>query len=152
MFNKLRLILHPGDPLIVNRWIEIAFILLWLIYGTWGVMSLLNGIPTIVDTTQPWYQVVWSGAVGVLSYITAALAISSFFNLGPPPIVKKQLERGSVIALIGFVAIYPALLAIAAFEGDTDRIPAAILSLSYLIFPVYRVYALTQKIKTYYVE
>lgn len=150
--KRIRLILHPGDPVVTNRWIEVAFVILWAIYGTWGVMSLLSGIPTLADATQSWYQVLWSGAVGILSYTAMIFAVSVFFGVKPSPVTKKQFERGSVIALTAFIAIYPALLTIAAFEGDTDRIATAILALSYLVFPVFRVYMLTQKIKSYDIQ
>lgn len=139
----------PSSPLIVDRWQDVTYAALWAIYGAWGLAVLFKGLPTLTQMTPGWYQVVWSGAIGILSVIACLSAVSLFFHSKISFITKKKVERAAVIALGAFISLYPALLFYSAFGGDSDRVGSAVLSLSYLLFPAYRIYQLNQRIKAY---
>lgn len=145
----MRFRVTPHSPLIIDRWIDVVYGLFWSIYGAWGLTTLIVGLPTLTAASPDWYRVIWSGSVGILSAIAGIAAISLFFDTKVGFITKKKIERGAVIALGAFITLYPVLLFSSWFGGDTDRAAAAVLSLSYLLFPAYRIYLLNQRIKAY---
>lgn len=145
----MKLQAKPSDPLIVDRWLDVAYICLWVIYGLWGITTLLVGLPTINMATSEWYQTAWSGSLGVLSWIAAVMAFLVFFKTEwLDQITKKRAEMAAVSVLCAFILIYPVLLTLRAFDGDIARVGgSAVLALSYLIFPGLRIYLLSKKIK-----
>lgn len=147
MSPKLRV--TPFSPLILDRWLDVAFAVLWGVYACWGITTLIVGLPTITINTPEWYSTVWAGSVGSLAALAFLACLSLFFAGRPNFILKKKIERGAVICLIAFILVYPVLLFAASREGDTDRTSLAVLSVSYIVFPVYRVYVLNKRIKAY---
>lgn len=148
--NLLRLQSKPSDPLIVDRWTDVAFIALWFVYGLWGVVSLIVGLPTIAQFAPDWYQPAWSGMIGVLSITAALLASLIFFETSwMQQITKKKLERAIVRTLLAFIAIYPVLLILrSTIGGDVERTGAtSVLAFSFLIFPALRIHNLGVRIK-----
>lgn len=147
--SLMRLQLKPSDPLIVDRWFDVAYIALWFIYGLWGVTSLILGLPTIVQFTPDWYQPAWSGMIGLLSITAAILAILVFFDTPwMKQITKKYLERSVIIVLCSFVAVYPLLLTLRSIDGESHKTGGlSILLVSYIIFPVLRIHTLSKRIK-----
>lgn len=145
----MKLQVKPSDPLIVTRWLDVAYILLWFVYGLWGVFSVIVGLPTLNMLTPDWYQTVWSGFIGILSLTACVLASLVFFHTPWfKQISKKRAEFATVCALLAFVVIYPVLLVVRAADGDLSRVgPSAVLAISYLIFPVLRLYFLRGRIK-----
>lgn len=138
------------DPIITNRWVDVAYGILWSIYAMWGVLVFFAGLPTIASQSPGWYEPVWSVFIATLSALAAISAFSLFVRVpGFDQVKKKTIELGTVIALTAFVAIYPILLVTAAFGGDQTRAANAILAFSYLVFPILRVYMLRQRIKSY---
>lgn len=145
----LRLQTKPSDPLIVDRWVDVSFAALWLIYGLWGVASLILGLPTIAQFSPDWYQPLWSGMIGVLAITAALLASLIFFETSwMKQVTKKQLERALDRVLLAFIAIYPVLLILRSIDGDVLRTGAtSVIAFSFLIFPALRVHILTVRIK-----
>jgi len=145
----MRLQIKPSDPLIVDRWLDVAYITLWFVYGLWGVASLILGLPTITQFTPDWYQTAWSGVIGCLSITAAILAALVFFETKwMRQITKKTLERGVVYILVSFVGIYPILLILRSVDGDLLKTGAqAVMAFSFLIFPILRVHLLSKRIK-----
>lgn len=143
---------RPRDPLILDRWLDVAFACLWGIYAAWGLTTLLVGLPTITINTPEWYSAVWAGAVGILSAIAFLACVSLFFLTRPHFLVKKKIERYAVVALVFFILVYPVLLIASATGGDIDRASLAVLSVSYVIFPIYRIYVLTSRINAFEVS
>lgn len=145
----MRLQLSPNDPLIVDRWVDVSYISLWFIYGLWGVSAFILGLPTVVEFASDWYQAAWSGAIGCLAITSAILALLVFFETGwMSQIKKKQWERTFVFVLCTFIIVYPGLLILRAFSGDFLLVgPSAVLSFSYVIFPILRIHILKKRIK-----
>lgn len=139
----------PSSPLIIDRWIDVTYAALWAIYSFWGGAVMIAGLPTLNAASPDWYRALWSGCVGLLAFIACISAVSLFFQTRVSFITKKKVERAAVIALSAFIALYPVLLIWSAVGGDTDRIGVAVLSISYLLFPGYRIYLLGQRIKAY---
>lgn len=139
----------PSSPLIVDRWIDVVYAALWALYAVWGLITMFSGLPTLDRLAPPWYPTLWAGAVGSLSAIAAICSISLFFDTKLSFITKKKVERAAVIALGAFITLYPVLLILAVFGGDSSRFSVAALSLTYLLFPGYRIYLLNQRIKAY---
>lgn len=139
----------PSSPLIIDRWIDVVYAALWAIYSFWGGAVLIVGLPTLTAASPDWYRALWSGCVGILAFIACISAVSLFWHSKISFITKKKVERAAVIALSAFIALYPVLLIWSAVGGDSDRVGVAVLSLSYLLFPGYRIYLLNQRIKAY---
>lgn len=141
---------RPRDPLILNRWVDVAYIVYWLIYAAWGVMTLVVGLPTLEINTPEWYSTVWAGALGGLSAVAGITAATFFWDSKRFHfIAKKKFERSTVLVLLAFILVYPGLLIGAAFAGDESRMSLAVHSLSYLVFPVLRLYILSFRIKAF---
>lgn len=147
--NYLRLQIKPSDPLIVDRWLDVAYVALWFSYGLWGAITLVVGLPTITQFTPDWYQTAWSGAIGLLSITAAILASLIFFDTKwMKQITKKMLERSITVVLCAFLGIYPFLLALRSLDGEAHKTAGlSVLILSFLIFPVLRLHILTKRIK-----
>lgn len=139
----------PNSPLIVDRWLDVAFAALWGSYALWGLATLGSGLPTLSMAAPDWYVTLWAGAVGLFASVACLTIVSLFFESRISFIFKKKIERSAVIALSMLVFAYPILLWASVVGGDGDRVSIAALSLSYLIFPIYRVYVLNQRIKAY---
>lgn len=140
----------PSDPLIGNRWEDVAFAVFWAIYTLWGLAASIFGIGTIVRQAGEVYNFLWSGAVGTFSLIACLAAVSLFFKfpgkrLVPPN--KKMIEMWAVRVLIPLILVYPVLLMISAiFDGDLNRGVTAVHACSFLVFPWYRQYSLRRRI------
>lgn len=146
----LKLRVHPNDPLILDRWVDVAYMFLWGIYACWGLTTLFFGLPTIDINTPEWYSAVWAGAVGVLSALAFAACASLFFYSRVLHFVtKKKIERYAVFVLSLFILVYPVLLIFSAWDGDVDRVSLSVLSLSYIVFPTLRIYILTRRINAF---
>lgn len=146
----MKLLHKPSDPIIADRWADVASGFLWLIYAAWGVAAYYAGLATIASQSPGWYESIWSISIAVLSTIASASAFSLFWQIPRlTPVRKKTIELGSVFALGFFIAVYPILLTTAAWDGDQNRIASAILAYSYLVFPVLRIHMLRQRIKSF---
>lgn len=146
---KPKVLLRPSDPLILDRWLDVAYIMLWISYGVWGVVTAWFGIPTFTQLTSETYQTIWSGALGLLALAAAVMALLVFFDTPwMLQISKKRAEHALVICIIPFITVYPILLVIRVAEGDHERVAGTlVLRISYLIFPILRVYILRGRIK-----
>lgn len=141
----------PNDPLLLDRWVDVAFAVLWGIYALWALAASILGIATITGHVGPLYNFVWSVSVGFFATVSCLAATSLFFDLGSrlrPPF-KKRIELWGVRTMGCLITVYPVLLFISAFGGDGNRFPSAILATSYLVFPLLRVYVLKKRIATF---
>lgn len=145
----LRLRQKPSDPLILDRYVDVAYALLWFSYGLWGVTTLVLGLPTITQFTPDWYQTAWSGAIGLLSITASIVTTLLFFETRwMSQLTKKVLERAIVFVLCPFLGIYPFLLILRSLDGEAYKTAGlAVLILSFLIFPVLRLHILKKRIK-----
>lgn len=146
----MRLQIKPSDPLIVDRWLDVAYVALWFIYGLWGVTTLVLGLPTIAKFAPDWYQTAWSGVIGLLAITASILAMLIFFDTSKwlSQITKKKSERTIVWVLCCFVAVYPVLLLLRAIDGEGEKTAGLfILLISYIIFPALRIHILSKRIK-----
>jgi hypothetical protein len=146
---KPELQVHLSDPVILDRWLDVAYIALFASYGIWGVTTALIGLPTVSGFTNGLYQLLWSGAIGIIALNAAFMAFLVFFKTSwMRQVTKKRLELASVIALIPFIVLYPILLVIRIFYGEGDLVGGTtVLGISYLIFPVLRVWILRGRIR-----
>lgn len=145
----MRLQTTPSDPLIVDRWLDVAYVALWFIYGLWGVIIFILGLPTFTYFTPDWYQTAWSGVIGCLSITASILAALIFFETRwMAQVTKEYTERAIVIVLCAFILVYPILLIIRSIAGDVLVTGgASALAFSYLIFPLLRIRILSKRIK-----
>ena len=146
----MRLQMKPSDPLILDRWVDVAYVALWFIYGLWGVTTLIVGLPTITQFAADWYQPAWSGVIGLLAITASILAALIFFDTSRwlSQLTKKKLEKTTVWLLCCFVAVYPALLMLRTINGEGEKTGGlSILLLSYIIFPLLRIHILGMRIK-----
>lgn len=141
----------PSDPLLLDRMIDVAAAAYWAIYALWALLAGFLGIATITHAAGEFYNFMWSAGIGTFSVIALLASISLFFDLGPrfSPSTKKKIELYAVRSLSILIAVYPVLLFVAAFAGDGNRAPSAVLSLSYLVFPLFRSYVLKKRIVSF---
>lgn len=136
-------------PLVVDRRLDLAAIILFAIYGLWGVATTYVNT-SILQVEITFYPVVWGAMTGLVALLAFASAVYTFF-LAPPRVKRRlwalRLEMASVAILAGHIAVYPALVFIGVFFGDLNRPDLAILSLSYIVFPVWRVLDLISRIQ-----
>lgn len=145
----LQLQIKPGDPLILDRWVDVAYVGLWFSFGLWGVITLLVGLPTITQFTPDWYQTAWSGSIGLLA-ITASIVSSLIFFDTPwmKQYTKKYIERALAIPLCAFIGVYPVLLILRTLDGDAYKTAGlSALILGFVIFPALRIHILNVRIK-----
>lgn len=145
----MKLLVRPSDPLIADRWLDVAYVIYWFIFGGWGITSIILGLPTVQMLTTDWYQTAWSGGIGALATLAGALALLVFFDTPRfKQISKKRAEQATVWVLGVFILIYPVLLIVRAGDGQQNRVgAAAVLALSYLVFPALRIHLLRGRIK-----
>jgi len=145
----MKLLVKPSDPLITDRWLDVAYVVYWLIFGLWGITSLLFGLPTVQMLTTDWYQTTWSGCIGVLASLAGVLALLVFIDTPRlKQVTKKRAEFATVAVLVVFVFVYPVLLVVRAADGETSRVgAAAVLAVSYFVFPILRLHLLRVRIK-----
>ena len=146
----MKLQVKPSDPLILDRWVDIAYLALYLIYAAWAIFSVVIGLPTVMTLASDAYQIAWSGTIGILCLVAAGSAALTFFYVPHMrQITKKRVEFASVFTLWFFIIVYPVLLVVRAIDGELSVTgPAAVLAISYLIFPTLRLWILHNRIQT----
>lgn len=149
--RKPKILVRPSDPLLLDRMIDVCAAAYWLVYTLWAILAGVLGIATITHAAGEFYNFMWSAGIGTFSLVALLTSISLFFDFGErfAPPFKKKVELYAVRCLIILIAVYPVLLFLSAFGGDTVRAPSAVLSLSYLIFPIFRTYVLKKRIITF---
>lgn len=145
----MKIHVKPNDLLIVDRWLDVAYALLWFIYGLWAVTSVIIGLPTLTMVASSIYQTLWSSFIGVLSLTACFLACSLFVETPRfRQISKKRAEVATTIVFCAFVVVYPVLLIVRASTGELETVGAtSILAFSYLVFPLLRIHILRSRIR-----
>lgn len=145
----IELQMKVSDPLILDRWVDVAYAIFWFLYGLWGIITLTLGLPTISQFAPDWYQAAWSGAIGLLSITASILATLTFFKTPwMRQVTKKYLERTIVYPLTIFISVYPVLLFLRSIDGDALLTAgASALAVSYVVFPILRIHILSKRIE-----
>lgn len=138
----------PHTPLVVDRKFDMFFIVLWSIYATWALVSSIEEIPSFSMLAVPISQFIWGGLLGTVSFMATIFSIMTFFPSGLSRVGKEKLELLSVIMIGGFIAVYPCVIAynIVVFD-NWNALAGFVLSLSYMLAPVYRAVHLWGRIK-----
>ena len=144
-----KLVARPSDPLFVTRELDVFFIIAWGIYAAWGVAASLAGIPTVTSASGELYNTIWAGLIAITAFGSFWSAISIFYKTKLQQVVKKRVERAFLWMLTVLVIVYPSFLLISVIEGDMGRLAAFIVSLLYVLIPVFRIRHLTKRIKYY---
>ena len=146
----MKLQIKPSDPVVLTRWVDVCYVYVFTVYALWGISSALVGLPTLNIYTPDVYQIVWSGCIGLLSTVAAFFASLVFFDTSwMSQITKKMIEFRAVLVASAFIVVYPILLIARVVNGEVAEVgPTAILSLSYLGFPVLRLFILRMRIRT----
>jgi hypothetical protein len=138
-----RLIARPKDPLVVNRELDLLFVLCWWALSAWGIISTIKGVPSVQAESGVNYGFLWSLGVTVSAIGAAIFGALIFFKTPIGQVTKKRLERTCCWAMFFFVAYYPVALAL---QG---KIESASLVMIFLFLPLYRARVLTDRIKHY---
>lgn len=130
------------EPLVADHSLDIMCMLMWLIYGLWGILSTVQHV-TILNAGFQWYPILWGAVIGIGSWI-AFLGAFMLFVVKPDDldarIFWKRLETYAVTALVGFVFVYPSLQLYNLVDGEgVARYDMAVLSWSYLLVPLWRI-------------
>lgn len=136
-------------PLVVDRTLDIAFIVMYVIFMLWALISSVENIPSFDRVTSTFYQFVYGGAVGTFAAVAATAAVLQFIKTGGVrKDHKEKIELYSVVLMTGFIFVYPCVLAFNLFILHTHGVDAAfVLSLFYLVFPLWRIRHLWKRIK-----
>lgn len=137
------------DPILADRSLDLMAAIFWMCLALWGVSSTIAGLPTVGMGLGQVYQTVWGAAIGILCTIAFSAAIGTFFsnpNIGFR-IKRKRTEMiwGGMAG--GFIAVYPALLVVAAINGDFTRFALFFAALTFLVIPTWRVRHLYHRIR-----
>lgn len=136
------------EPIITNRGLDLLAVLSWLCFAWWGILSTINGVPSIERASTPLYQLIWGGSIGVLALIGAIMAGSMFFNIPfVSPAMKKWVELSAVVLMTGFVSVYPTVIITQALAGHPDYTALSGIAIYYILFPVWRILHLWGRIK-----
>jgi len=137
------------EPVIVDRGVDVMAFTLWVIYGAWGAVSTLAHMPTLTDAAPPLYSILWGALIGFFALVAAVACVLTFFTATPAGrLWKKRAEMTAVCLMGGLIAVYPALLFVRAIvDHDADRAAIAVLGLSYLVVPTWRIRHLTKRIR-----
>jgi hypothetical protein len=156
MWNKFNLWLdrilevRPSDPLLTNRWGNLAFGMIWLLDGIWGFVSATFRIPTLSLSTPHWYEVLWSTGMTIAGLTAAFGCLSVFFRTPWLSLLnKKRVELYGLYWLTGFVGIYIILLFYfgwIADPHDPGRASLSIVAIQFAIMPLLRIYQLNRRI------
>lgn len=144
----MKLLVRPRDPLQVTRELDVFFIIAWVIYALWGWTASVVGLPSVTETAGSEYNQLWSATIGFFGTAAAIACASIFFKTRLNQITKKRIELGAVLGLAGFVAFYPVALAVQAVTVGVSA-PSAIVSLLFVLIPVFRIRHLQVRIKNY---
>lgn len=141
---------RPSDPLLTNRWGNLAFGLTWLVDGLWGYVSASFRIPTLSLSTPHWYEVLWSTGMTLAGLVAAFGCLSVFFKTPWISLLnKKRIELYGLYWLAGFIGIYIVLLFYFGWISpvhDPGRASLSIVAVQFLIWPVLRIYQLNRRI------
>lgn len=137
------------EPLITDHRIDLMSMTMWLLLGLWGVLSTVANVTVLKDVSNV-YPIVWGSAIGLASLCAFIFALNTFSC--PPSLIPQRIKwkRAEMIAdsvLVGLIIIYPALMFLNMFDGkDTPRPDLFVLSLTYLVVPMWRIGHLASRI------
>lgn len=117
------------EPLHIPRWI---LLLKYLGFAFFGVVAYNVGVPRLDLTTPEGYRPIWAAAI-VLFALTAALFLI---------IQKPNLERISLVGLVGFLGVYIYAITQAALDGGEGYKALASVLWLLIVFPAGRFVAL----------
>ena len=149
MGNWRRIKYRMGEPIVVDRSLDVMVILLWATYGTWGILAAIGGISTLDNLLGIGYSVFWGAAIGLSGWVAALAAMSVFVAVSTERarIYKKQVERWAVSILGGLISVYPILSTVRAISGDVESYDNAALGWSYLVVITWRIVHLVKRIR-----
>lgn len=136
-------------PLVVDRTLDLAFIIMYVIFALWALISSVENIPSFDRVSTTLYQFIYGGAVGTFAAIAATAAILQFFRTGGVrKDHKEKIELYAVVLATGFIFVYPCVLAFNLFILHAKGVEAGfVLSLYYVLFPLWRIRHLWKRIK-----
>lgn len=140
----------PKTPLVVDRRFDIYFIIVWFTYVAWAIGSAIEQILSVNSFFDNIYLFVWSGLIGTSAMLSAMFAILGFVPTPMSRVNKEKIEMYSLIILAGLVSVYPCVLIYNQFVLHTHFeffASTLVLSVRYLIAPIYRTMHLWGRIK-----
>lgn len=148
--QKFRLLMRPGDPLLVTREIDVFFAIAWAIFASWGYLAVFHGLETITLAAGPLFNFLWALSIALLSTIATLASVFLFFRTSASQVTKKRIELAAAWGLVFLIAVYPVYLGIRTVVTDNNNLWAStVLSLLYLLIPVFRIRNLRYRIKYY---
>lgn len=138
---------YRKEAVIADHRIDIMSMMMWLLLGTWGILSTVQQV-TILKETINWYPVVWGSSIAtlcLLAFIGVLMIFMVPHNDYRSRIQWKQLELTAVSILACVIAVYPVLMFKGLFD-DSPRPDLFVLSLTYLIVPIWRIGHLRSRI------
>lgn len=130
---------------------------LWLIYGCWGIATITVNASVLKEALRgfTFYPVLWGGVIGLLCLVSFAVAGAGFLvrlDDYRKRVALKRIEAWTVALFLGFLIVYPVVMWANALNphftpDEPARFDLAILSLSYLVFPFWRVKNLLDRTK-----
>lgn len=137
------------DPLIIDRKLDIAFLILWALYGGWGWAGAIVNT-TILDIPITFYPTIWAAVIGFSSTAAALIVTASFFirsDQYKERILHKRLEVAAVGLMVMFITVHPVNEIVGLAAGTPHRPDSAILALSYLVMPAFRILLQLERIQ-----
>ncbi len=136
--------------ILVDARIDVACAVLWLIYGAWGLWVPVVNANALLAVAPDFYPVLWGGVIGLAGMIAGICALA---NLATDPnrlglrIWTHRWERFAVATLVGFILVLPTIQIGQMFTAGGDRFDVLILSFSYVVIPIWRLFHLGDRVK-----
>lgn len=148
-WGKIRTRLH--EPVLADRKLDVASGVSWFLLGIWGVFRTLGGQGIIThDVAISDYSLLWGLAIGVLSLVSGAAAISTLF--GTRLNVRRHELTTELISLslfTGVLSVVTWLQIVAVFVNgfNAQSIATAVITGFFLVSPTWRIFHLTERIR-----
>lgn len=135
-----RVIGRLNEPVMADKSIDAQAALVWFAVAMWGFWAVITGVATITLATNHVYESVWGISIFISAAIAGGAAAATFIPTTNilNRIRRKRVEFGALCVLLGFLAVYPALLLVLSLAGDWARVAPFYGSLPVVIFGVWR--------------
>jgi uncharacterized membrane protein len=142
--SPIRVIARPSDQITITREIDLLFAACWALFGVWGILAGLKGLPSVQESAGHNYTFLLAFATGISGIGACVSAVMIFFKSRFGQVTKKRLERTFCWALLFSISYYPIALAL------TNNWPAVILLFIFMCLPIYRIRHLSYRIRLYH--
>lgn len=133
-------------PVLTDKTLDLAFAVKYFIFSVFGAVGAASTVPAISVVGGAVYELFWTISIFLVSLAATALVLYNLFHQ-PTKWNTIKLEFYTTIGVVFLVGTYSGALITLALQGSDTRYSLAVISLSLLVFPVWRLRQLWKKLK-----